>query len=203
MEPDWLGNGHPHRVMCASGHECSPRPDAVQQGQGICRTCADCDTNVAEARFRDRLAEAGAVLLEPKWLGARVRHRVRCAAGHVSTPLPNGVQQGHGVCRHCSGKTWDAFYVVVDDDAALLKFGITTGNGKRRLTEHRRAGFTTVHRFLPGLAGDAALNLERDVRAALRLADEVPVRGREYYPAKVTALVLDVVDHYPHTPRPR
>lgn len=202
LEPEWLGNGRPHRVRCAAGHECSPRPDGVQRGQGICQTCAGRDTKVAEAWFRARLTEAGAVLLEPKWLSARVRHRVRCVAGHVSTPLPNGVQQGHGVCRYCAGKTWDAFYVVADDDAALLKFGITTGSGKRRLTEHRRAGFTTVHRFLPDLANNVALSLERDVRAALRLAGMEPVRGREYYTASVTALVLDIVDHYPSIPRP-
>lgn len=203
LEPEWLGNRRPHRVLCAAGHQCSPRPESVQRGQGICQTCAGRDTNVAEAWFRARLAEDGAVLLEPKWLGARVRHRVRCAAGHVSTPLPNGVQQGNGVCRHCAGKTWDAFYVVADDDAALLKFGITTGSGKRRLTEHRRAGFATVHRFLSALEDNVALSLERDVRAALRLAGEEPVRGREYYSAGVTALVLDVVDHYPGVPHPR
>lgn len=202
LEPKWLGNGVPHRVVCASGHECCPRPDGVARGQGICQTCAGRDTKAAETWFRARLAKDGAVLLEPKWLGARVRHRVRCSAGHVSTPLPNGVQQGHGVCRYCAGKTWDAFYVVANDDAGLLKFGITTGSGKRRLTEHRRAGFATVHRFLPGLTDNTALNLERHVRAALRIAAEEPVYGREYYSGSVTALVLNIVDRYPYVPRP-
>ncbi|MCX4911909.1 hypothetical protein [Streptomyces sp. NBC_00878] len=184
-------------MMCASGHECSPRPTSVQRGQGICETCAGRDTKVAEEWFRALLAEAGAVLLEPEWLGARVRHRVRCAAGHISTPLPNGVQQGNGLCRHCTGKTWDAFYVVVNNDAELLKFGITHGSGRIRLNDHRRDGFVTVRRFLPALPGDIAQNLERDVRSTLCLAGEVPVRGREYYPDRVTALVLDIVEHYP------
>jgi hypothetical protein len=197
LEPEWLGNRRPHRVMCASGHQCSPRPESVQQGQGICQTCAGRDTKVAEAWFRARLAEAGAVLLEPKWLGARVRHRVRCVAGHISTPLPNGVQQGQGVCRHCAGKSWDAFYVVADESAELLKFGITTGTGRVRLNDHRRDGFVTVLRFLSNLPGDTAPDLERDVKSALHLAGETPVRGREYYQDHVTALVLDVVDHYP------
>ncbi len=113
------------------------------------------------------------------------------------------MQEGGGVCATCAGKTWDAFYVVAHDEALLLKFGITNGSGKRRLNEHRRAGFATVHRFLPGLPGSVALDLERDVRATLRLAAEEPVRGREYYSAAVTALVLDIVDHYPAVPRPR
>jgi hypothetical protein len=107
------------------------------------------------------------------------------------------VQQGQGVCRYCAGKAWDAFYVVADESAALLKFGITTGNGRSRLNDHRRDGFGTVYRFLPGLPGDTAPCLEREVQATLRLAGEVPVRGREYYRDHVTALVLDVVDHYP------
>lgn len=136
-------------------------------------------------------------MLEPEWLGARVRHRIRCAAGHISTPLPNGVQQGHGVCRHCSGKSWDAFYIVTNDDAGMLKYGITTGTGRSRLNDHRRQGFVTVHRFLSGLPGDTAPRLERHVGATLRLAGEEPVRGREYYPDHVTALVLKTVDTYP------
>jgi hypothetical protein len=107
------------------------------------------------------------------------------------------VQQGGGICRYCARKIWDAFYVVTDDTAALVKFGITTGNGRSRLNEHRRDGFDTVHRFLAALPGDTAPALERDVKAALRLAGEVPVRGLEYYRDHVTALVLDVVDHYP------
>lgn len=107
------------------------------------------------------------------------------------------------MCATCAGKTWDAFYVVTDDSAELLKFGITAGSGRRRLTEHRRAGFDTVHRFHAGLPDETALNLERDVRATLRLAGEEPVRGREYYPDRVTALVLDVVDNYPGVHRPR
>lgn len=197
LEPEWLGNRHPHRVMCAAGHQCRPRPTSVQRGQGICETCAGRDTAAAEAWFRARLAQDGAVLLEPKWLGARVRHRIRCSAGHISTPLPNGVQQGNGLCRDCSGKNWDVFYVVGNDDAELVKFGITSGSGRRRLYDHRRDGFVTVHRLLSGLPDAAAPSLERDVQAVLRLAGEEPVRGREYYPDRVTALVLDIVDNYP------
>lgn len=40
VEPTWLGNKSPHRVVCTAGHECRPRPNDVQQGEGICRACA-------------------------------------------------------------------------------------------------------------------------------------------------------------------
>ena len=39
VEPSWLGSQVPHRVRCAAGHECNPRPDGVAQGVGICRLC--------------------------------------------------------------------------------------------------------------------------------------------------------------------
>lgn len=40
IEPAWLGNKKPHRVACAEGHRSLIRPNNVQQGGGICRTCA-------------------------------------------------------------------------------------------------------------------------------------------------------------------
>jgi hypothetical protein len=39
-EPEPLGSQVPHRATCAAGHECSPRPDCVLQGGGICARCA-------------------------------------------------------------------------------------------------------------------------------------------------------------------
>jgi hypothetical protein len=40
VESTWLGNDIPHRCICPNGHECAPRPGDIQQGQGMCRTCA-------------------------------------------------------------------------------------------------------------------------------------------------------------------
>lgn len=40
LEPVWLGAQKPHRVQCAFGHICNPRPYSVANGQGICRYCA-------------------------------------------------------------------------------------------------------------------------------------------------------------------
>lgn len=197
LEAGWLGAGTPHRVRCSQGHEVTTTPNHVRSKSSFCRVCSRRDSSVAAQKFSERLAEIGAVLLEPEWLGNGRPHRVRCASGHECTPRPDAVQGGQGICRRCAGKTWDAFYVVVDSDAELLKFGITSGNGRPRLRHHRRDGFVTVHRFLSGLPGDTAPRLENDVRATLRLAGERPVRGREYYSEHVTALVLDVVDHYP------
>lgn len=202
LEPRWLGANEPHRVLCSAGHECTPRPSNAQE-HGICEACARRCTRSAEAAFRARIEELGAVLLEPRWLGNDRSHRVLCAAGHTCYPRPAHVQQGHGVCRFCANKEWDTFYVVADNAAGLIKFGITNGTGRARLARHRRDGFTTVLRLLQGLSADTSVRLESDVLATLRLAREEPARGREYFPVHVVALVLDVVDHYPNIPRPR
>jgi hypothetical protein len=196
LEP-YKNTGHPHRVQCGAGHECFPRPSDVQQGWGICRACARQDPAVAEAAFRARLEELGAVLLEPAWLGACTPHRVRCASGHECYPQPHNVQRGSGICRVCAGKSWDVFYVVADQDAGRIKFGITSGNPRPRLATHRRSGYREVIRVLIQLPDTTAPDIERAVLAALRLAGIQPIRGREYYDADALALVLDVTDNYP------
>ena len=53
----YRGANKPHRVICADGHECSPRPGGVRLGRGICATCAGKDPAAAEAAFRARLED--------------------------------------------------------------------------------------------------------------------------------------------------
>ncbi|MEU1919326.1 hypothetical protein ABZ742_04035 [Streptomyces albogriseolus] len=92
------------------------------------------------------------------------------------------------------------FYVVVDEISDIVKFGITSGDPRARLGIHARNGFDSVVRLLEGLPGDMAPRLERAVLAALRDAREAPVRGREYFPARVLGLVLDLVDGWTASP---
>lgn len=193
VEPAWLGNDKPHRVRCVNGHEGRPRPSNVLRW-GICRTCAGNDTKVAEAAFRARLSELGATLLEPRWRGSHAKHLVRCARGHERMSRPRDVLQGGGICRVCAGKAWDVFYVVADDINDVVKFGITSGNPRPRLSRHARDGFDCVIRLVEGLPGDVAPRLERVILAALRDAREEPVRGIEYFPSRTLALILDIVD---------
>ena len=168
----------------------------------MCRTCAGMDSRVAEAAFRARVKELGGEVLEPEWLGNDKPHRARCPEGHECTPTPGAVQQGGGICRMCAGKAWDVFYVVTDEDNGIVKFGITSGDPRPRLGNHARDGLDSVVRLVEGLPGDLAPRLERAVRDALRDARETPVRGREYFPAHVLGLVLDVVDGWTASPAP-
>ena len=200
LEPRYLGVHTPHRARCAAGHECRPRPHDALKGDGICAVCAQRDPATVEAAFRARLAELGATLLEPRWLGVHTPHRIRCGAGHECSPTPHSVLRGHGVCRRCAGKEWDVFYVVADQAAGRIKFGITSGDPRPRLARHRASGYCTVVRLVVGLPSDTAPAMEQAVLAALRLADIAPLHGREHYDAAALALVLDVVDNYPLPP---
>ena len=168
LESDWKGKDEPHACLCPKGHQCSPRPGHVSRGIGLCRTCGGNDPRAAEAAFRSRVKELGGEVLESVWLGNDKPHRVRCPSGHECTPAPQSVQQGNGICRACAGKTWDVFYVVVDEIDDTVKFGITSGDPRPRLGVHARDGFDSVVRLIEGLPDDLAPRLERAGLAALR-----------------------------------
>src|SRR5579864_8316850 len=57
----------------------------------------------SEVKFKARLIELGATLVEAEWLGCHTPHHVRCAAGHDRYPRPGDVIKGDGICRICAG----------------------------------------------------------------------------------------------------
>jgi hypothetical protein len=189
----WGGSLKPHRVRCKEGHLCSPRPSNIQQGVGICLTCARTDPAAAEAGFRARVAVLGGACLYEAWQGAHVPHRVRCKEGHEGNPYPANVQQGEGICRICKGMAWDVFYVVLNRAEETLKFGITSGDPRSRLRTHKAAGFTEQYLVL---STPEAHSLENRIKTTLKEAGEKPVRGYEYFPLHTLALVADLVEPY-------
>lgn len=198
LEPEWLGTRTPHRVRCAAGHECTPRPSTLKQGLGICITCAGQDPKAASAAFREAVQLLGGVVLEPKWLGTNKPHRVRCVDGHLSSPRPDCIRQGQGICARCRGRCYDTFYIVVDEINDVVKFGITTREGRRRLAAHRRDGYDRTELLISRMPDGQAVALERTCLAALRDVGEHPVRGREYFHARALALLLDVARGWTH-----
>lgn len=95
------------------------------------------------------------------------------------------------------GHVWDAFYVVLNEEEQMVKFGITSGDPRPRISCHARDGYGITVRVMAGMPLDTARPLERAVIATLRLAGIEPIRGREYFPASALPVVLDVVDNYP------
>lgn len=206
LELAWLGNKSGHRVRCALGHESQVMPGNVMKQKGFCRACRplspasiarrESAAERSQIAFCARVESLGGTVIEPTWLGARAPHRIRCRLGHESSPSPTAVKTGTGICRYCAGKFWDVFYVVADRSADRVKFGITSGAPSLRLRAHAKIGYCEVVRLLEGLPGANAPDLERSVIAALRLAGEAPVFGREHFRIAALPLVLDIVDNW-------
>ena len=86
--------------------------------------------------------------------------------------------------------------MVEHEDQHRVKFGVTSGDARPRLADHRVDGYRAVVRLLTGLPDGAAPDTERAVKAALAMAGEKPVRGTEYFDASCLALILDVADSW-------
>ena len=183
----WLGMRRKHHVRCARRSRLLPGGAKCLAVTGSAGPARARTPAAAEAAFRARLVKLGATPLFDEWLGNHYGHHVRCAAGHDCYPLPAGVQQGEGVCGKCRGNLWDVFYVVKNEEQFRVKFGVTSGDARPRLADHRVAGYRTVVRLLTGLPDRAAPDAERAVKAALAMAGEKPVRGTEYFDASCLA----------------
>lgn len=195
LENAWLGTKTPHRVVCSEGHETTPLPGEARRTGSICRICAGHDSATSWRLFRARVRELGGTVVEIEWLGNKTPHRVICAVGHEGAVRPNNVGQGSGICRTCAGKAWDAFYVVTSSTQERAKFGVTSGDLRRRLRAHQRNGYDEAVRTIETI--DDAHELETAVLATLRLAAIKPVHGREYYNLDALPVILDIVDHWP------
>jgi hypothetical protein len=103
LEPGWLGSKKPHRVRCAQGHLCHPKPRKVMEGVRICTTCPGKKSAETERRFRAEVASQGGRVIG-EYAGINERIACICAAGHPCTPLPTLVLGGGGVCPVCSGR---------------------------------------------------------------------------------------------------
>ena len=197
IEPSWIGVSKPHRVVCAEGHETTPRPSEARLTKSICRVCSGHCSETSWREFKARVAELGGTVIEPEWLGNKKAHRIICGAGHKTKARPNNVDQGNGICRFCKCKVWDIFYVVTNDATQTVKFGVTSHDAKARLRFHQGDGFSNIVTTITGLPG--AADLERAVMATLQLAGVPPVRGREYYDLSALPVILDIADNWSST----
>ncbi len=186
---EWIGTTARYAATCPKGHSCNPHPSSVNRGIGGCYTCY-LPTKSLEARdrFLAWVSEAGYELHDFEWRGGTARYSATCPSGHSCTPVPSTVASGDGGCGPCRGLIADVFYVVTGP--AGVKFGVTSGDPRPRLADHRRDGYTTVASLHTGLDSTAGLDAERRCRAALAAAGLAPVRGREYYSSDALPLVL-------------
>lgn len=103
----WVNARTPIDCVCANGHVRRPKPNSVQQGQGICRVCVGLDPAAAEAAFRVRVADLSGKVVGP-YVDAVTGVDCVCVNGHPCRPRPASIQSGHGLCRACVGRCPDA-----------------------------------------------------------------------------------------------
>jgi DNA-directed RNA polymerase subunit RPC12/RpoP len=196
----WLGNHTPHRIRCGQcRRETTTYPANIKQGKGACKYCSN-GIDRAHANYLNFLAENGHEDLERgRWYGANTAHQIRCGqCGHKTTVRPASIQQGNGACIHCY-VIHDVFYIVATSKGAV-KFGISSGNPRGRLTKHAYWGYRHVEFLATGLPIGVPRATEDAIKSALRDADFVPEYGREYFGPGAKDMVIklahELLDEY-------
>ena len=153
----YVGNKTPVRLICCAGHACSPTPNNVQKGQGICLTCSNRDPVSAESAFLASVAELGATLAPgASYRGAVTPVALICKDGHACSPRPNDVREGHGICQQCV-VTYDRTYLL-QHVLGAIKIGVASGDA--RVRRHLQSGYRLVGQW-QGLGHEQALLTEQ------------------------------------------
>ena len=88
--------------ICSKNHCCTPTPNWIQQGGGMCRICAGQDPETAEQNFHDNIKKLGGTVIG-KYTYSDIGVDCICSKNHCCTPIPNWIQHGGGMCRICVG----------------------------------------------------------------------------------------------------
>jgi len=160
----YKNNSTPVQLICGRGHTCNPRPGAVQQGRGICPTCAD-QGPAAAAAFWARVAELGGKPAPGAvYCGSGTPVRLICKLGHACKPSPTNVQKGRGVCGECA-VSFDRVYLVKHVATGAIKVGVSSVDG--RVNVHVGHGYKLVAQWL-GLTHTQAREVEKAAHAFWR-----------------------------------
>jgi hypothetical protein len=152
-------------LICKLGHACSPTPTNVQQGGGICNTCAGQDPATVQAAFWARVAEIGATPAPGAvYVDTNTPVPLICTAGHACNPRPGNVQQGDGICVECVA-SFDRVYLLKHASTGAIKVGVSSGG--RRVNVHVGRGYELVEQWL-GLTHARAAEVEKQAHAFWR-----------------------------------
>jgi hypothetical protein len=94
------------------------------------------------------------------------------------------------------GKCWidhDVFYVAVNRDDGEVKFGVSSGDPRGRLSFHRHYGFTHLIYLLRNVDADP---IEKAILKALPRAGFRPVRRREYFALEALPTILELAEEF-------
>lgn len=162
-----------------------------------CVTCLGISQTPKLVEFRRRAREQNVMILDV--MSDRIAQTVRlcCVAGHLTSVGINTGLKRELLCARCSGagiRPEPTVYYVVTD-GAMVKPGISSGDGRGRLDTHRSEhGLSQVHRLITDLPVGAARDVERHVLDCLVGQGIRPVMGSEYFDAAHIDRVLELAD---------
>lgn len=105
LEPlEWTVSTIKYACRCPAGHGCMVSPHRLRTGGLLCSICPEARSVAAEAKFRQRVHDAGGTVTGT-WVNNRTPIAVTCIAGHSCCPYPSSVIQGMGFCLECAGKS--------------------------------------------------------------------------------------------------
>ncbi|RPF41835.1 hypothetical protein EDD96_5660 [Streptomyces sp. Ag109_G2-6] len=170
-------SGYPaNKVRCLHGHEFTvtamdPRTPGRVPGitydfttgfdgaDAPCVTCRGISQTPKLVEFRSRAREQSVMILDAmsNYVGQTVR--LCCIAGHLTSASINAGLKRELLCVRCSGAAVrpepTVYYVVTDE--AIVKPGISSGDGRGRLDTHRsQHGLGQVRRLITDLPFGAA-----------------------------------------------
>ncbi|MEU6183839.1 hypothetical protein [Streptomyces coeruleorubidus] len=208
-------NGYPAKeVRCLYGHEftiiaMNPRTPGRVPGSGYgltmgsdgaddpCATCRGVSRTPKLVEFRRRAREQNVMILDV--MSDRIAQTLRlcCVAGHLTSVGINTGLKRELLCARCSTASVrpepTVYYVVTD--GAMVKPGISSGDGRGRLDTHRSEhGLGQVRRLITDLPVGVARDVERYVLDCLVGQGIRPVMGSEYFDAAHIDRVLELAD---------
>jgi len=114
-------------LRCALGHDTRVLPSSLLRGVGFCKVCAGNDQKSAERAFFGAVEAQGGQRLETSlYKNAKTRVPVRCAQGHLCSPVPGEVKKGGQICVVCSRRDPEATAQACFDAARAQGAQLTT-----------------------------------------------------------------------------
>ena len=102
----YINNNTRVKCRCKNGHHCSPTPESIHRGQGMCGPCAGNDSKTAEMNFHKNIQDQGGTVIG-KYTNNSTPVECRCKDDHICNPTPNSIQQGGGMCAICAGNDFE------------------------------------------------------------------------------------------------
>ena len=105
----------PVQCICSRGHICSPIPNNIHKGQGMCATCSGNNGMSAAKEFIENIKRLGGTVIG-QYINCYTPVKCLCRYGHECSPQPGSIQAGQGMCRTCAGNDPEVARKIFEDN---------------------------------------------------------------------------------------